>query len=706
MSLKPPPMSYADARTVVIQATHELQDPSIHPPVVIQKKGLPSAQKPELSEIDQTVADAFATAVGAIMAQIADPTSTDIPYVFRKSFVPAAPTESVPQMLQRKMGQAIKGPQLLAPDEDKLQAVSDTFARALLTARSVDLPTFQAIREARGLTGPELEAIEALNSGLQILKLANRDSVLAMIPRATREKIRNLCKGAEAQSGALTDFVNAAKAENDCKRTLIRKAAPNEQLLTHTAYRLDESEALHDVATYSPEDLAWHKDEHGRYRLGQVKDVDFSATPPALIVGVPDGSSWKEVRIDEQALKDASPLPPGMQFVAGDIEIWSPAVLGEDGAPNILWRRLGDENWAGAKMSADTFATYQRYLEHPGHLAASIDATRALATKRLKAKTNFDKIEALNGASIPLTSITGGAVSAVMDTNEGGRGYQEDSATIVVQTSLDGTQWAGVGLGDMAGGHAKDSDRGAAASSMAIEIFQTVFSERMATGQLTPKEGLQKAVTDAHAEIRRRNRTLHQSGNLPDLRYSMCTTVAYVAIQVPANDDVAPRKIWALNVGDSPIVLARKNPQTGKYERVPDGILYESHSAPAVAVRQGMTPYEASLLPNAASGLHAAIGTQASVNVADYPLREIEAKKGDLLLVMSDGISDAFAYRELAKDSTQLPEDQAIDAVLEQMSNHSSIEDGIRATIAWVNRQVEAGTGKADNQAIVATVIH
>ena len=220
-----------------------------------------------------------------------------------------------------------------------------------------------------------------------------------------------------------------------------------------------------------------------------------------------------------------------------------------------------------------------------------------------------------------------------------------------------------LGVCDGLGGHA--------AGEVASAIASATMVERLAEGCTSPKEAMAQGVLRANTKI------LDEQIANPSLR-GMGTTLS--ALWIVPNDS---EEIWIAHIGDSRIYLLRD----GEIAQVT-----EDHSPVFRLHKQGVLTKDQILEHPQKNLLDRSLGIMASLQPDIF---QTELREDDIVLICTDGLTDALRDREIRDILVSTPFKEACSKLV-RVANQRGGFDNITLTILQIVRR-EGENGESES---------
>lgn len=222
-------------------------------------------------------------------------------------------------------------------------------------------------------------------------------------------------------------------------------------------------------------------------------------------------------------------------------------------------------------------------------------------------------------------------------------------------------EYEGIGiyiLADGMGGY----QGGEEASKIAVETAFNCLKKAIDTGEMKASEDIKKKIKDTIAKVNKK--ILNQASKSVELKNMGTTMVAAIV-----NKDI----LYYSSVGDSRLYLLRKNnilsqltiDDTYINKLISDGVITEKE-AEKHPQRHVLTK---------------AVGISKKIETEEH---EIELKKGDILLLCSDGVTNMLNEHEI-EDILSTPNSENIALKLINEANENGGQDNITAIVVTYN---------------------
>lgn len=215
-----------------------------------------------------------------------------------------------------------------------------------------------------------------------------------------------------------------------------------------------------------------------------------------------------------------------------------------------------------------------------------------------------------------------------------------------------------LGVCDGLGGHA--------AGEVASAIASSTMVEQIAEGGNSPGEVLSQAVRRANTRI------LDEQAANPSLR-GMGTTLS--ALWIVPNDS---SEIWVAHIGDSRIYLLRD----GEMSQVTD-----DHSPVFRLHKQGILTKDQILEHPQKNLLDRSLGIMVTLQPDIFPT---ELQDGDIVLICTDGLTDALRDREIQGILTSTPFDEACSRLVQAANQRGGYDNVTLAILEIIRRDKRA----------------
>ncbi len=569
------------------------------------------------------------------------------------------------------------------------KAISDSLVSSLAIMSSIYADGF--------VTEHEMVSLGKVSRQLGDVLALREDGAFEMLSKPMRQRLEHLL------FSPLEGLIKSAKADNhEVLRALEHRdlAAFSERISGPTKF---ETVNLDAVLSAGEGASLQHS---GRYGNGDVLLVARSdgSTVLGVVVGrEPEGDLRVEVAageslafrtVDETALRATNPLKIG-DYIADfeGKEFWVKA-----SAQGALRGASRDtQTGAVAELDAKAVRALARRLDKATRAARAegrstlgfgsgpvpAAKTKSKAESKAGAKTEAALMLRAGGAETPkVQTLERASAQGGLFTNRGPNKkehgveyakYNEDAALLGVVKGPKGDVWV-AGAFDQAGGMGKIPGQTGAASRIAAEHLLDVAAQ-VAKGA-SPKTALKEAVEKAHADVRALN---EQHG--------------VEAITTVASGVVVGSRAFVVNTGDSQVYQYSKN---GKLKA-----MTLAHNLGDEMIRKTGDVNSGLKVANIVTS---ALGIEGEAPKID--LYEWKLAPGDYLVFVSDGVSDANYYAQLAahktkKKWTQSGGDKVAEDLGQLLKKGPSAEAATEAIRDYALSQMKNDLGKPDNTTVV-----